>query len=244
MRLLAILILILTPLSANAYTSGICAGAECLQKEVGVFMAGISQACGNSGTCQLTDILTVFVNVGNFILGIIGAVVLLMYVIGGLFMLTSAGDSGRVTKGKEYIKKSTIGLLIVMFAYLGVYSLRGVVQYGSVTIDEQGYVVCTGGETTGEACGPNMVCTADGACISECRDRYAASDEVLDFGTYKEVTTYQCLNKDLELTESEFDELGGDAPSFYSPETCIQNLCPGAGTRVKNVQCCQLFMFQ
>lgn len=119
-----LLALVISPVSALAYTSNICGGSTCTMEEVGQFMANISSECGNAGNCTLKDIEQVFLNVGSFVLGIIGAVVLLMYVIGGFYMLSSRGDSGKINKGKDYLKISTIGLLIVMFAYLAIQTIK------------------------------------------------------------------------------------------------------------------------
>ena len=143
MRRLAALFLIVVslsilPLTSHAqYVSNICDGgasckeetrvgdpSRCMSCEVGVFMAGISKECGNSGNCSLLDIEQVFVSTGQFVLGIIGSVVLLMYVVGGVYFLTAGGSSTRVKKGQDYIKISTIGLLIVMFAYFAIQVLQ------------------------------------------------------------------------------------------------------------------------
>lgn len=121
----------LLPLAGFAYSSNICKGTpSCSETEVGPFMKGITTQCGNSGNCSLEDILLVFANVGNFALGIVGALVLLMYVIGGFYMLTSGGDSGRVTTGKKYLTISTTGLVIVMVAYLAIIALIAAIAPG------------------------------------------------------------------------------------------------------------------
>ncbi len=116
--LLVLAFLLIFPITTNAYSSDICSGGGCTRSQVGPFMQGISQACGNSGTCSLEDIMIVFANTGNYVIGLIGAVVLLMYIIGGIYFITSGGNAERRNKGKEYLKKSTIGLLIVMSAWL------------------------------------------------------------------------------------------------------------------------------
>lgn len=116
--LLVLAFLLIVPITTNAYSSDICKSTSCTNKEVGPFMQSISSACGNSGTCSLEDIMIVFANTGNYVIGLIGAVVLLMYIIGGIYFITSGGNAERRNKGKEYLKKSTIGLLIVMSAWL------------------------------------------------------------------------------------------------------------------------------
>lgn len=148
------------PVAAFAYSSGICAGATCSAAEVGVFMQGISGACGNQGDCTLSDILLLFVNVANFVLGLIGAIVLLMYVIGGFYWLTSGGSPGRVTKGKEYLKISTYGLLIVLFAYIGIQFLLETLTEGQVTIPTEACI----GKQDGTPCGEGLLCKGQ-VCI-------------------------------------------------------------------------------
>jgi hypothetical protein len=54
-----------------------------------------------------------------------------MYTIGGIYLLTSSGNSSQLQKGKDYMKVSTIGLLIVFFAYLGIMALKKVLETGS-----------------------------------------------------------------------------------------------------------------
>jgi len=124
------LVLLITPsISSAAYVSDICPGdpysttTTCAKEYVGFFMQGITNACGNAGNCSLTDIMVVVANIGNFVLRIIGAIVLFMYVLGGFWYLVSHGDSKLIEKGKTALKISTTGLIIVMVAYLGVQTL-------------------------------------------------------------------------------------------------------------------------
>jgi crotonobetainyl-CoA:carnitine CoA-transferase CaiB-like acyl-CoA transferase len=213
---ITLLVLTLLPGTALAYESNICGSATCTADEVGIIMEGISDECGNSGTCELTDIMTVFANIGNWISGIIGGIVLMMYVIGGLYFLTSGGNQQRIQKGKDYMRISTIGMLIVMFAYLGIYALRGVLRFGDATAYEDGYVTCVNEETEGQTCDLNSTCV-DGACLTECEQQYG------DKGNFDSSTNtyyrYQCVDK------TTTDDTKG----------CIANLCPGD----ENWQCCQ-----
>lgn len=50
------------------------------------------------------------------VLGIIGAIALLMFIYGGVVWMT-AGDSKRVDDAKNIIKNSVIGLLLIFFSY-------------------------------------------------------------------------------------------------------------------------------
>jgi hypothetical protein len=51
------------------------------------------------------------------ILGIVGALALLMFVWGGLLWMTSAGNSEQVKKGRDTLVWAAIGLLIIFASY-------------------------------------------------------------------------------------------------------------------------------
>ena len=51
------------------------------------------------------------------ILGIIGALALLMFVWGGLLWMTSGGNSDRIKKGRDTLVWASIGLLIIFASY-------------------------------------------------------------------------------------------------------------------------------
>jgi len=81
-------------------------------------MVGVCEDCFENGNCQLEDLMQVFVNISDYILGIVGALALLLFVIGGFLFLISGGASKRVEQGKKMITGAAIGLLIVFGAYL------------------------------------------------------------------------------------------------------------------------------
>lgn len=53
----------------------------------------------------------------NVLLFIIGAIAVIMIIIGGILYVTSAGDSGNVTKAKNTILYAVVGLVIAFLAY-------------------------------------------------------------------------------------------------------------------------------
>ncbi len=221
--------LALMPFPVFAYSSNICtAGSTCGANEVGVFMQGISLACGNTGDCTLNDIMLVFVNTGNYVVGLIGGIVLLMYIIGGVYFLTSAGNPERVKEGKKYLSISTIGLLIVMFSYLGIYALKGVLQGGTFSVSGD-YVACTGTDANeGAACDLNSTCV-EGICLSQCEQNHADS---YSYSSSTGIASfYTCVDKDHTAT-SQSESTDG---TWYTG-SCQTNLCPG-GT---GTQCCLL----
>lgn len=72
------------------------------------------------GCVQLSQLIQVGVNYGRFILGISGALALVFFIWGGFLILTSAGASDRVKKGKEALRAATIGLIIIFGAFTAV----------------------------------------------------------------------------------------------------------------------------
>lgn len=73
--------------------------------------------CRDTGQCSLDQVLQIFVNISTGILGIIGSIVLLMFVYGGVIWITSEGDPARVNKGKQTAVNAVIGLALVLGAY-------------------------------------------------------------------------------------------------------------------------------
>lgn len=207
--ILILLSFIALPIAGLAYESNICLGDTCAASEVGQFMVGITRECGNSGNCTLKDIEQVFLNVGTFVLGIIGSIVLLMYVIGGMYMLASRGDSSKVTKGKDYIKISTMGLVIVMFAYIAIKTVELTLK--TSTGEGGDYAVCDG-TNNGQPCAPQKQCwqseasgTGNPLCVSKC----------------------QVIFPGAECQDLEEDEALLLIPQTYS--ACHPGVCPGAG---------------
>lgn len=50
-------------------------------------------------------------------LGIIGTISLVMFIYGGLLMLTSAGKSGQIQKGQQTLVWASLGILVVFASY-------------------------------------------------------------------------------------------------------------------------------
>ena len=71
-----------------------------------------------AGDYQLNHFVQLGINIYNCIVCIVGSLMLLMIVIGGFFMLISAGDKGKVKTGQDYIKGAVIGGIIVFASFL------------------------------------------------------------------------------------------------------------------------------
>jgi len=80
----------------------------------GLVKCGFSQG----RDCTICDIFILVRDIFNFALGLLAALAVLSIVIGGFYVVTSAGNSGRVSEGYSIITNAVIGLLLVMASFL------------------------------------------------------------------------------------------------------------------------------
>lgn len=85
--------------------------------------------CGKGDECTAEDLLGsssgdklfsedgIFVQIFNFVMGILGSVVFLYFIYGGILLMTSRGDKGKINKAKTIMTGSITGLAIIFFAY-------------------------------------------------------------------------------------------------------------------------------
>ena len=66
----------------------------------------------------LNHLVQLVINVYKCILCVVGALMLLMIIIGGVTMIMSAGDKGKVSAGKKIITAAVVGGVIVFASYL------------------------------------------------------------------------------------------------------------------------------
>ena len=69
---------------------------------------------GDANEDQLTDGIT---NVVNVLLFILGAIAVIMIIIGGIRYTTSNGDSGNTKAAKDTILYAVVGLIVAILAY-------------------------------------------------------------------------------------------------------------------------------
>lgn len=100
---------IATPVSALD-----CAGAD---KDTAAckVQAGVNSAGGTNN--NKTDLTTFITNIINVLLFVIGAVAVIMIIIGGIRYVTSNGDQTQVKGAKDTIMYSVIGLVVAILAY-------------------------------------------------------------------------------------------------------------------------------
>lgn len=110
-----------------------------------------------NGSCQPCDIIELVAHIIDLLIGVLGIALLIMFVIGGITLLLSQGNSDKISKGTGTMKNAVIGAIIVMLAWtivnitIGALTGGGLMQnavplFGNVTIDEEtGEKVVTGG---------------------------------------------------------------------------------------------------
>ena len=79
----------------------------------GIDAAGSAGTCGDH-ECTLGDSVK---TVTNVLLFIIGAVAVIMIILGGIRYVTSNGESAQITAAKNTILYSVIGLVVALLAY-------------------------------------------------------------------------------------------------------------------------------
>ena len=75
---------------------------------------GVNQAGGGGETSNLGSRIKTIVNI---LLYILGAIAVVMIVIGGIRYTTSNGDSGSIKSAKDTILYAVIGLIVAILAY-------------------------------------------------------------------------------------------------------------------------------
>jgi multisubunit Na+/H+ antiporter MnhB subunit len=100
-------------------TGGISHGAECAKP--------------TNAPSQLFGPNSIFVTVTNIMLFIIGAIAVIMLIIGGIRYVVSAGDQNAVTSAKNTILYAIIGIVVAFLAYAAVNFVSSQLTAGTTT---------------------------------------------------------------------------------------------------------------
>lgn len=129
-----------------------------------------SLSCRATGDCQLTDVATGFILLIRLMLGAMGAVALLYFVIGGFQWMTSQGNQEKVRKGQQTMTNTVIALFIAFTSYLllnffvnNILGVKSDYQIGAVADQCEG-------KSNGTVCNTqqqNYECFG-GACMTKC----------------------------------------------------------------------------
>ncbi|HCW32796.1 MAG: hypothetical protein UT36_C0006G0042 [Candidatus Peregrinibacteria bacterium GW2011_GWF2_39_17] len=110
------------PTPSNSNDNTIPFDAESLN-DSGTFDVGDILSTSGQDQTYLNDehnspIVAFILDVINFVTRIIGAIAMIMLILGGLMMIVSEGDDTRLQKGKGLLETAIFGLIIVMFSYI------------------------------------------------------------------------------------------------------------------------------
>lgn len=100
-------------------SQGVSQGAECAKP--------------TSAPTNLFGPNSVFVTVTNILLFLIGAVAVIMLIVGGIRYVVSQGDQSAVTGAKNTILYAIIGIVVAFLAYAAVNFLTGQLNQGTGT---------------------------------------------------------------------------------------------------------------
>lgn len=137
------------------------------------FLDGL--ACVKDGSCGLQEVILGLIYLIRLMLGGMGAVALIYFVIGGLQWLTSSGSSDKIKKGRDIMTNTILALALAFSSYIildfFVNKVLGV-KPGSSGVQTEEVGLCGQDvRAEGQACQLptiNMVCY-QGRCISECQ---------------------------------------------------------------------------
>jgi hypothetical protein len=103
---------------------------QCTSGATAVGSASVDSVCAASGTDSINSIIK---NVVDILLYIVGAVSVIMLIVGGLRYATSAGNSNSVAAAKSTIMYALIGLGVSVLAYAIVQFVIGAITTGKAT---------------------------------------------------------------------------------------------------------------
>lgn len=80
-------------------------------------LGNVGDSAYNTTGGNPTDLLTIIGTIINVVLGLLGVIFLLFTVYAGFLWMTAAGNEEAVTKAREILKTTIIGLIITLAAY-------------------------------------------------------------------------------------------------------------------------------
>ena len=141
-----------------------------LQNKAGTGIQLVS--CTKDGNCTIGDIVQQGINFAKWLIGLAGALFLVVFVYGGAMYLASFGNQAWVTKGKTALTRGAIGIVLVMGAWTIIAYVAQSLGYTPVTIGGQTDQTdkCKNDDTASRGC----VATSDN-CQTWCKQIYGAS---------------------------------------------------------------------
>ena len=93
---------------------------------------GLKQlACESTGNCTITDLVQKAINFANFLMGLSGALFLVVFVYGGGLYVMAFGRAEYVQKAFKSMKTAAMGIIFIMAAWTLVWYVAGALGYTS-----------------------------------------------------------------------------------------------------------------
>lgn len=80
--------------------------------------------------CHISDLGELVNRIITFLIAISFPLAAVMFAIGGFMLMFSGGNQGKIDTAKSLMKSSVLGLLLILFAYLIIKTLLGVLGLG------------------------------------------------------------------------------------------------------------------
>lgn len=109
--------------------------------------------CAGEENCTPCDLVLVVTNIIDLILGYSGVILMVFIIVGGIFMLTSWGNTGRIDVGKKIITAGIIGIVIVFLAW----TLVNIVFLAMIGTTGDSFASITGNGGKWNVCNENPV---------------------------------------------------------------------------------------
>ena len=108
--------------AALAQSSDVCPKGWTIEKclELGLNNVGGAAGYGPAGGIESTDLSQKIGNIISYVLGLVGVVFLVLIIMGGVQWMVGGekGEKEKIGKAQSLIKNATIGLIIVLSAYV------------------------------------------------------------------------------------------------------------------------------
>lgn len=165
--------------------------------------------CKVNGNCSVEHILLLANSIIRWAVAISGSIALLMYIIGGVWMIFSQGNSSRIERGKDIIIGTSISLIFILGGWL-------IIQFAleSLGAKDQYNLKPNNCGNDGQ-CPYGMVCSKSKKCVEHCQVEKAEVDPEHQ---------WQCQS-------------AGDCGCATHPERCVKNKCRSQPSNLDYICC-------
>ncbi|MCK4892111.1 MAG: hypothetical protein KAS78_05575 [Candidatus Pacebacteria bacterium] len=166
------------------------------------------------------------VGIYNFLLSIVGIVAVMMLIVGGMRLITAAGNSAALSDGKDIISNAIVGLLLALLSWVVVSTINPDVLYIKAPVDKNLVTwnpKCTSSNINSDPCvcndgittiaNPGGVGNCDTLCVPHCTPSSPVSCVENGYNNIPYKNKCQCADRTEQTA----------APGADCQATCINN---------------------